>query len=360
VLQLVDFVQAYLTDGIEPPAPADSRPSLLVEMAKREAENKAVSLTFITRGRLSSTGVSYSLQSSSDLSVQARAEHSEAEKSQLAQQQAETAAALASKVNEIKRLQSSRQAELAAASSAKGDVLSADSLTEITFASQPGGTPVGIEGTFKLVGGMREKLWTTYLAIPVSKSTAGANGLGGHNSSSSSLADLANSDEYDHQQPLSVTLVDFPTPYYRSNQGAEKLALLAETLRTKVLGLRSDQVVPVLSVQLGPGRGGKRLALLTGRVGRGERLRGVLRVCGRLEVGVARVSQIRYPAADALLEFSLADAALPCALALLDRTTSSKYLQVWKRCARKASLMTVSRTSTCFPLRLRLILLPLS
>jgi hypothetical protein len=76
VLQLVDFVQAYLTDGIEPPAPADSRPSLLVEMAKREAENKAVSLTFITRGRLSSTGVSYSLQSSSDLSVQARAEHS--------------------------------------------------------------------------------------------------------------------------------------------------------------------------------------------------------------------------------------------------------------------------------------------
>ena len=88
----------------------------------------------------------------------------------------------------------------------------------------------------------------------------------------------------------SVSEVDFPTPYYKSNQGADKLTLLAETLRTKVLGLRSDQVVPVLSVQLGPGRGGKRLALLTGRVGRGERLRGVLRVCGKLEIGVAKVS----------------------------------------------------------------------
>lgn len=144
-----------------------------------------------------------------------------------------------------------------------------------------------MEGTFRLLGGVREKLWTTYLAIPIPPSNHNNRD---HSSSSSSLVDLASTSST--HQPLSVTLVDFPTPYYSSTQGSQKLGALAATMRKKLLNFRGEGVVPILSVMLVdlPGKGGKRLGFLTGRVGRGERLRGVLKVCGRLEMGVAKVS----------------------------------------------------------------------
>lgn len=225
---------------------------------------------------------------------QARLESTQLEKTNLAQQAHQKALNLEQKVKEHKRLQSSRQAELAAASTATDEHSSADNLTEITFPSSSstygngnsnGGGAGGIEGTFRLFGGVREKLWTVYLAIPVPTKIA-------NSSSSSSLADLAGSSSSLSHPLYSVTLIDFPTPYYSASQGAQKLAALAETMRKKLLGFRGDGVVPILSVMLvdRPGKGGKRLGLLTGRVGRGERLRGVLKVCGRLEMGVAKVS----------------------------------------------------------------------
>lgn len=91
---------------------------------------------------------------------------------------------------------------------------------------------------------------------------------------------------------FSISIIDFPTPYYSSPQGLQKLRSLFETLRGKVLSLSTEQVVPLYSVKLcerGLGRKGRRLCLLTGRVGRGERLRSVLKVSGRLEMGLAKV-----------------------------------------------------------------------
>jgi len=77
-------------------------------------------------------------------------------------------------------------------------------------------------------------------------------------------------------------------------------------MRKKLLNFRGEGVVPILSVMLVdlPGKAcGKRMGLLTGRVGRGERLRGVLKVCGRLEMGVAKVSLLEN--ASKLFSFSL-------------------------------------------------------
>lgn len=110
-------------------------------------------------------------------------------------------------------------------------------------------------------------------------------------SSSSFLSPLTSSFLPEAQ---SVTILDFPTPYYLNPLGSAKLFTLLRTLKNKVLPLRSGSIVPVYSVKLVEGNFGKggrrakRLCLLTGRVGRGERLRSVLRVCGRLEMSVAK------------------------------------------------------------------------
>lgn len=162
-----------------------------------------------------------------------------------------------------------------------------EDLLEITFEASDG----GVEGTFRVFGGVRDALWTTYLAIQTSMtgpSTSSSSSASGYNddfspSFSFSAASLP-------RQSLSLNVVDLCTPYYSSPQGLAKLQAMIEILQKKVIVLQSEQIVPVLGVKLldGGRRTGKRLCVLSGRVGRGERLRGVLRVCGRMDLGVAR------------------------------------------------------------------------
>jgi hypothetical protein len=166
----------------------------------------------------------------------------------------------------------------------------------------------GREGRYKIVGGVRERMWTTYLALPLPNLSSSSN------SSSSSLSSLPFTDPNQSSptiyhpntsfssgglsllpETLALTILDFPTPYYLAPLGSSKLVALFNTLKTQILPLpRSTSVVPVFAIKLVEGNFGKngrrakRLCLLTGRVGRGERLRSVLRVCGRLELGVAK------------------------------------------------------------------------
>lgn len=156
--------------------------------------------------------------------------------------------------------------------------------TEVTFGGkEENSSSCGLEGTFKIVGGVKDRLWTTYVAVPIFDTLVAFP----HQEHPSNISAPI------HLHDTSITLVDFPTAYYTSTQGSHKLNNLFETLKTKVLALKSDQIIPVLAVRLTEVQAGarkwKRLCLLTGRIGRGERLKGVLRVCGRLEMELAKV-----------------------------------------------------------------------
>jgi hypothetical protein len=152
--------------------------------------------------------------------------------------------------------------------------------------------------TFKLLGGRRSKLWTEYLALPAEPRFPADDGdfdtsddyagWGG----SRTLLGSASDDVLDRPIPsnLNVITVDFPARgYYAAPQGLAKLAALFDTLGRLTRLQSTGGIIPVLGAKLAilP-RGGRRLAILQERVGRGERLRGVMRVCGRLEGGVAK------------------------------------------------------------------------
>jgi hypothetical protein len=150
----------------------------------------------------------------------------------------------------------------------------------------------GREGRYKIVGGVRERMWTTYLALPLPNLSSSSN------SSSSSLSSLPFTDPNQSSptiyhpntsfssgglsllpETLALTILDFPTPYYLAPLGSSKLVALFNTLKTQILPLpRSTSVVPVFAIKLVEGNFGKN----------GRRLRSVLRVCGRLELGVAK------------------------------------------------------------------------
>jgi hypothetical protein len=152
--------------------------------------------------------------------------------------------------------------------------------------------------TFKLLGGRRSKLWTEYLALPAEPRFPADDGdfdtsddyagWGG----SRRLLGCASDDVLDRPIPsnLNVITVDFPARgYYAAPQGLAKLAALFDTLGRLTRLQSTGGIIPGLGAKLAilP-RGGRRLAILQERVGRGERLRGVMRVCGRLEGGVAK------------------------------------------------------------------------
>lgn len=200
-------------------------------------------------------------------------------------------------MSEVKKLQQSRLSSTphGKASDSTGGPFESSALTdetssapwsEVSFAppsnglaSSSGDLVCGPRMTFKLLGGREFKLWSEFLALP---------------SDESEMEDLGWVDEMGTvASNLSVFTVDFPsTGHYASPQGLAKLHSLFKTLE-KLSTLSTNSaggIIPILGAKLAtlPRGGGRRLAILQERVGRGERLRGVMRVCGRLEGGVAR------------------------------------------------------------------------
>lgn len=148
---------------------------------------------------------------------------------------------------------------------------------------------------FKLLGGRRSNLWSEYLALPAEPRFPADDGE--HDTSddyaSWGLSGAGGEDLLDRPMPsnLNVVTVDFPAQgYYGSPQGLAKLNALFETLARLTRLQSTGGIIPVLGAKLAilPRGGGRRLAILQERVGRGERLRGVMRVCGKLEGGVAK------------------------------------------------------------------------
>ncbi|CED82329.1 eIF-2alpha kinase GCN2 [Phaffia rhodozyma] len=259
VFNLASFIEDWLTDNVKPPAPPPTKDfdpaadSLAVLMSKREEEQKV-----------------------------ALYESNQIHQTELARKAQERAHLLTQQVNEHKRLQLTRQAELAVVN-VSNNLSHPGEWTEVTFgANDENSMSCGIEGSFTIVGGVKDKLWTTYIAIPKHQTIVSL-----PNTEKPSIFDAPG-----QLHDTSITMVDFPTAYYSSAQGSHKLNNLFETMKTKVLALKSDQVVPVLAVRLTEIQTGvkkwKRLCLLTGRIGRGERLKGILRVCGRLDIELAK------------------------------------------------------------------------
>ena len=165
------------------------------------------------------------------------------------------------------------------------------------FQTAEGEQTAGPRLTFKLLGGRRSKLWTEYLALPAEPRFPTDDGdfdtsddYTGWGESKTLLS--GGDDVLDRPIPsnLNVVTVDFPASgYYAAPQGLAKLSALFDTLGRLIRLQSTGGIIPVLGAKLAVlPRGGRRLAILQERVGRGERLRGVMRVCGRLEGGIAK------------------------------------------------------------------------
>lgn len=151
--------------------------------------------------------------------------------------------------------------------------------------------------TFKLLGGRRSKLWTEYLALPAESRFPDDGDFDTSDDYTSwtgrSKPFIGSSEDVlDRPIPsnLNVVTIDFPAQgHYAAPQGLAKLTALFDTLGRLTRLQSTGGIIPVLGAKLAAlPRGGRRLAILQERVGRGERLRGVMRVCGRLEGGVAK------------------------------------------------------------------------